>query len=413
MDIQISKAILSGKVKIPASKSVSHRSIICAALSNSKSVIKNISYSDDIVATIDVMKSLGAEFELYDDYIVVKGIDGNFSKNNKSEISVGVKESGSTFRFLLPMLSMIGSEVCIKTEGKLIDRPLDVYYDVFKKNDIGYKIDGKNFIISKSTGIDSGRYSIKGNISSQFVSGLLFLLPLLKGDSILEIEGDLESKSYVDLTLDCLQKFCVKVDNIGYKKFAIKGNQRYISTDIDLEGDYSQYAFFHIANELGSKIEISGVDKNSLQGDKKVIEIVDNYKKDDNYSFDGCNVVDVVPIISLFACINCKESRIYNISRLRMKESDRIEAVCSVLRSLGADISADESSIYIRGVNNLKGGVEVDSFGDHRIAMMTAIAGSICENDIVLKNAEVVSKSYPDFWEVYSNLGGRIKTLVD
>lgn len=420
LDLKISSSSLRGSVRIPASKSMAHRSIICASLSNSECKISNISYSDDIVATIEVMKKIGAVFELHSDYMVVKGVGNRLGSFDKEKIEVNVRESGSTFRFLIPLLAIMNSDVEVYTEGRLIERPMGVYYDILDKNNIDYTVEGRVLKIYKdgekksnlkSPRIKTGRFKIRGDISSQFISGLLFTLPLLDGDSIIEVEGELQSKSYVDMTIDCLHRFCVKVDNMDYKKFIIKGNQSYISTDIFVEGDYSQYAFFYVANELGSKVSIFGMEEDSLQGDKKIVEIVEKYKENPNYNFDGSNVVDIVPIISLFASLCGRESKIYNVSRLRMKESDRINAVCDVLGRLGADISSDESSIFINGVEKLKGGVEVSSYGDHRIAMMVGIAGCLCENDIILKDAEVVSKSYPDFWRIYKDLGGKIEEV--
>lgn len=466
MDIRISKSKLCGEVKIPASKSISHRSIICAALSDSISRIDNVIYSDDILATIDVMKILGARFELNFDSMIVYGIGKdidntikgyqydnreniikdrqldntedvikdcqehrvNFydakASNSDDETVVNVRESGSTFRFLIPLLAMMNRDVRIKTEGRLIKRPMKIYYDIFEQNGIEYKIEDRDLIILKKTGVQKaispGIFKIDGNVSSQFISGLMFLLPMLNGDSEIEILGELESKSYVDLTIDCLQKFCVKVDNFGYKKFVIKGNQRYISTGLALEGDYSQFAFFYVAKALGSNLDIMGVDENSLQGDRKIVDIVDNYNKDKSYSFDGCNVVDIVPIISLYASVVCDSSRIFNISRLRMKESDRIEAVCDVLKNFGVNISSDMDSIYIKGGDNYlqdsdnakkNDVVVVSSHGDHRIAMTVAIAATVCDRDVVLKDAHVVSKSYPNFWDEYKRLGAKFDVI--
>lgn len=428
MNIEILPKILSGSIVPPPSKSIAHRAVICASFSDGISKISNIDFSDDIMATIGAMKVLGAKIDELDGELIVEGIyrKNNYrisNDNNKLNINkvIDCNESGSTLRFIIPMLTLFDDKFEIKTAGNLINRPLDIYFEIFDKVGIEYTKLDKTIKIVGGKKINLDRISIRGDISSQFISGLLMYLPLLEIDTKIEIVGQLESKNYVDLTINVMKDFGVSVENIDYKTFKIKGNQKYISNDLEVESDYSQAAFFLVANEIGNTLDISGLSKESKQGDKKVLEIVDYFKKKNNlnrenhqYCIDGRDIPDIVPILSLLFSMVDAKTIITNLDRLKIKESDRLENTRAELSKLGIDIEIEKiygkSALIISGIKdrNLKGGVVVDSHKDHRIAMMLAIAGTICEEKIKILDADCVSKSYPKFWDEYIRLGGEI-----
>jgi len=406
---------LTGEVTPPPSKSILHRYIIASSLAKGISKIENISYSDDIIATIEAMKKLGAKIEKKDNYLLIDG-SKTFDKkylNNNAEIDCN--ESGSTLRFLFPLSIVKQNRILFKGKGKLFKRPLSPYFENFDKYQIKYSYINENEILLDGE-LKSGEYEIDGNISSQFITGLLFSLPLLSGNSKIIIRGKLESSSYIDITLDCLNKFGIKIINNSYKEFIIKGNQTYKSGNYQVEADYSQGAFFLVANSIGSNIKINGLNSNSLQGDKKIIDFIskiDNWNKDEKLILDGSETPDIIPILSLKACISKKEIEIVNIARLRIKESDRLKATAQELPKLCFDLIEKEESILVNSRKNFNEisnntPVSLSSHSDHRIAMMLAIASTCYEGEIILDDLDCVKKSYPNFWEVFLSLGGKI-----
>ena len=405
---------LVGEVSPPPSKSILHRYIIASSLAKGISKIENISYSDDIVATIEAMKKLGAKIEEKDNCLLIDGTK-TFDKeylNKGSEIDCN--ESGSTLRFLFPLSIVKENKVLFKGKGKLFKRPLSPYFKNFDKYQIKYSYTNENEILLDGI-LKSGEYEIDGNISSQFITGLLFSLPLLYENSKIIIKGKLESSSYIDITLDCLNKFGIKIINNSYQEFIIEGNQTYKSGNYEVEADYSQVAFFLVANSIGSDIKINGLNVNSLQGDKKIVDFIseiDNWNKNEKLILDGSETPDIIPILSLKASISKKEIEIINIARLRIKESDRLSATVQELSKLGFDLIEKEDSILINSrkdfnkINNSP--VYLSSHSDHRIAMTIAIASTCYNGEIILDNLDCVKKSYPNFWEVFLSLGGKI-----
>ena len=406
---------LTGEVTPPPSKSILHRYIIASSLAKGISKIENISYSDDIIATIEAMKKLGAKIEKNNNYLLIDG-SKTFDKeylNNNSEIDCN--ESGSTLRFLFPLSIVKKNKISFKGKGKLFKRPLNPYFENFDKYKIKYSYINENEILLDGE-LKSGEYEIDGNISSQFITGLLFSLPLLNENSKIIIRGKLESSSYIDITVDCLNKFGIKIINNSYQEFIIEGNQNYKSGDYEVEADYSQVAFFLVANSIGSNIKINGLNTNSLQGDKKIIDFIsqiDNWNKEEKLILDGSETPDIIPILSLKACTSKKEIEIVNIARLRIKESDRLKATVKELSKLGFDLLEKEDSILINSrkdfykINN-NSLVYLSSHSDHRIAMTIAIALTCYNGEIILDNLDCVKKSYPNFWEVFLSLGGKI-----
>ena len=263
---------LGGSLKIPPSKSMAHRAIICAGLSKGNSIIENIEYSDDIIATINAMRALGVNIIEDKDRLIING-ENIFSNDSRV---IDCNESGSTLRFLMPIALIKNGESRFLGKGNLGKRPLKTYYDIFRKQGIAYTYDEGILNTFVKGNLKADEFRVEGNISSQFISGLLFALPLLDGDSKIVITTNLESKGYIDLTLFMLDKFGIKIENLNYKEFRIKGNQSYKPFNYRVEGDYSQGAFFFAAGALGNNIVCYDLEEKSKQGDKEVLDILEN-----------------------------------------------------------------------------------------------------------------------------------------
>lgn len=422
MKIEVLNTKLEGKVKIPPSKSMAHRGIICASLSSGVSVIDNIDYSDDINATIDAMVSLGAVIDKNEDKLTITGALHKDAKRSAAR-TVDCNESGSTLRFLVPISLLFDGMTKFIGRGNLGKRPLYTYYNIFKEQGIKYNaVDNKLNLMVKGR-IKAGEFVLPGNISSQFITGLLFTLPLLEGDSKIIISTELESKGYIDLTLACMKDFGIDIENRDYREFIIKGGQSYNSRNYRVEGDYSQGAFYLSANALGSKVELLDLREDSLQGDKEAIDILERMGakfefKDSITIKDNCKLKstlidasqcpDIIPVISLVAALSEGRTEIINAGRLRIKECDRLKAVATELNRLGAKVIEKEEGLIIDGVEELEGGIEVWSWKDHRIAMTLAIAATRCKNPIIIKDYDCVAKSYPSFFDDYKMLGGKV-----
>ncbi|MBW6410837.1 3-phosphoshikimate 1-carboxyvinyltransferase [Clostridium weizhouense] len=415
---------LKGKVTIPPSKSMAHRAVICAALGDGVSKIENIDYSDDIIATINAMVSLGAKITKNEDHLEIIGLKSEQGqKNIEYQRVIDCNESGSTLRFLVPIAALFEGCNRFIGRGNLGKRPLDTYYDIFDKQDIKYCYSKDTLDLNTEGKLKPGEFELKGNISSQFITGLLFALPLLDGDSKIIITTELESKGYIDLTLSAMRDFGIEIINNDYKSFEIMGNQTYKSRNYRVEGDYSQAAFFLVGDVLSNNIIIDGLKLDSLQGDKEVIDILERMgmklikysdgilgKTDRNLKstiIDASQCPDIIPVISLAASLSEGTTEIINAGRLRIKECDRLTAVRSELNKLGANITEKEDGLIINGVKKLKGGTNVWSHKDHRIAMTLAIASTVCEEPIILEDYECVSKSYPKFFDDFKVLGGK------
>ena len=404
---------LVGELSPPPSKSVLHRYIIASSLAKGVSKIENISFSEDIIATIEAMKKLGAKIEQKENYLLIDGSD-TFKKLNEN-IEINCNESGSTLRFLFPLSIVEENKVLFKGRGKLFKRPMTPYFKNFEKYKIKHSYIDENAILLEGQ-LKSGIYEIDGNISSQFITGLLFSLPLLEGESKIIINGKLESSNYIDISLDCLSKFGIKIINNSYQEIIIEGNQSYKVGNYRTEADYSQAAFFLVANAIGSKIKINDLSEDSLQGDKKIIDFIseiDKWSSKDTLILDGSETPDIIPILSLKAAVSGKKIEIVNVERLRIKESDRLKATVEELSKLNFDLIEKKDSILINSREALKANknekiVSLSAHSDHRIAMMIAIAATCYDGEILLDNLDCVKKSYPNFWEVFLSLGGKI-----
>lgn len=404
---------LVGELSPPPSKSVLHRYIIASSLAKGVSKIENISFSEDIIATIEAMKKLGANIEQKENYLLIDGSDT--FKNLNENIEIDCNESGSTLRFLFPLSIVEENKVLFKGRGKLFKRPMTPYFENFEKYKIKHSYIDENKILLEGK-LKAGIYEIDGNISSQFITGLLFSLPLLEGESKIIINGKLESSNYIDISLDCLSKFGIKIINNSYQEFVIEGNQSYRAGNYRTEADYSQAAFFLVANAIGSKIKINDLSEDSLQGDKKIIDYIseiDKWNFKDTLILDGSETPDIIPILSLKAAVSGKKIEIVNVERLRIKESDRLKATVEELSKLNFDLIEKKDSILINSRENFKVNknekvVYLSAHSDHRIAMMIAIAATCYDGEILLDNLDCVKKSYPNFWEVFLSLGGKI-----
>lgn len=431
MKIKIKPSTLNGTIEIPPSKSYSHRAVIAAALTDSEngeiSKVDNLKFSVDITTTTEIMENWGARITKGENWLEIMGNNGKVIPKDKY---TQCNESGSTIRFLIPVGLTNENELIFDGKGKLVDRPLDSYYKIFDKQGLKYKTTGNKLPLTVNGKLKAGKYEIDGNISSQFITGLLYALPLLDGDSKLTINKNLESKGYVDLTLEILELAGIEIKNNDYKSFEIKGNQKYKSFNYTVEGDYSQVAFWIVAGIISAnkdnEIKCLHVNKNSLQGDREVIEIVERMGADleisDDYIvvkpsktkgtvIDISQCPDIAPILTVLGALSEGETRIINGERLRIKESDRITSIKTELNKLGAKVEEEGDSLIIQGVSTFKGGVEVSAWNDHRIAMSLAIASTRCEDEIVIDEAESVKKSYPHFWDDFEKMGGEIEKI--
>lgn len=409
MDLRIIPSKLSGVVNVPPSKSVAHRMIIAAALADGVSRISNLFPSVDILATMDCMRSLGAKIDFDNDAAVIEGI-----KKAPDKAVLDCHESGSTLRFLIPVACALGVNAEFIGSGKLPQRPIATFTEELPRHGITFNFSdaesGNSLPCRVSGNLIPGRYSVDGSVSSQFITGLLLALSILDGESEITIVNKLNSKPYIDITLDALRMFGCKIHETenGYR---IIGGKRLNAHSCAVEGDYSQAAFFYVVNVLGANLEIRGLNNNSRQGDKKIVEICEQFIKTGNaFELDCSDIPDLVPILAVLASFCNGKSKLTNVARLRIKECDRLAAMETCLNRIGGRVSACEDCLEIEGVKTLSGG-EVECFNDHRIAMSMAIAATRCESPLIVRGAECVRKSFPNFFDVYSGIGGRYEEI--
>ncbi len=418
MRVKVYPSVVSGSITPPASKSLLHRSIICACMAKGESTIKNVIYSKDVEATLRAFESLGVKVIRDRNQIIIIS-DGYDSFTE--DVSIDCNESGSTIRFLIPVLSN-NKNAYFKGKSSLISRPMNIYEDIFNHQGLLFKRH-TDYIETKGR-ISSGYYQIPGDISSQFISGLLFILPVLDGDSIIEITGNFESSSYVDMTVKILNEFGIKVEKIG-PKFFVQGNQKYQNSSVKVESDYSQLAFFAVLGIVNNDIEIRNISSDSLQPDKQILAIIEQMgglieQLDDSLyihrsqttgiTIDLSQCPDIGPILGVLAACSNGTTNIINAKRLVIKESNRLLSTYEVLKEFGVDVLMSEDSLTIHGSMQLNAN-ELDSFNDHRMAMSIAIAATIASSPIIINRAEAIEKSYPTFYQDLASLGVRIEFL--
>lgn len=398
MRVTVYKSALSGEVRAIPSKSDAHRKLICASLAEGETVLSSGASSMDIDATIRCLNALGAHIEKTQD-----GWSVNPIRNvAKGCVSLDCGESGSTLRFMLPLIPALGADAVTSASGRLSERPNGPLIDALCLN--GARIKGETPPYGVSGCLSGGRYVLPGDISSQYFSGLLMALPRLGASSEIVCTTRLESSQYVDLTIGVMEQFGLRVMKrpSGY---AVPAPQKYAPPGrLAVEGDWSNAAFFFAANAFGSNVKIKGLDENSLQPDRAIISALQQLGGE----IDVSETPDLAPVLAAIATQFPGTTRIVNAARLRLKESDRLSATAEGLRALGANIEELQDALVIRGGAPLVGG-KVFAHNDHRIAMAMAIAGTVSEGPVEIDGAEAVNKSYPRFFDDFAGLGGRIR----
>ncbi len=405
MNLVITPTLLEGRVAPPPSKSQAHRLIIAAALSDGFCRLSNVDLSEDIQATLRCMRTLDADASA--DGTIIRGADLVDGHEEPAPEVMDCGESGSTLRFLIPVALALKGGGKFTGHGRLMERPQEPYFAIFREKGIAYE--QKNGVLTVHGRLTPGVYALPGNVSSQFITGLLYALPLLAGDSEIRLTTELESRGYVEMTLEALKCFGVEAQYDGKRTFHVPGNQYYQHRDLAIEADWSNAAFWYGAKFLGCPVEIGGLDGNSVQGDRAIAGFYERMQGKGRLELDVSQCPDLVPPLAAMAALRGGETTaIVNAGRLRIKESDRLAAVTQVLGALGARVEEYEEHLVIHGRDRLEGGVTVSGYNDHRIAMMAAIAAIRCQGPVTIAGAECVKKSYPRFWEDYERLGGNI-----
>ena len=417
MDCKTHGSIQNCVIKAPPSKSMAHRAILAAMLSQEPCVVDNVCLSADVKATLSAAKSLGKNWTFSDGKVT-------FGKKEQVDFAnINANESGSTLRFLIPICGAMGVKTTFTGQGKLPQRPYDILANVMTKNGVQFD---KNFglPLTISGQLKSGVYHVAGDVSSQYITGLLYALPLLGGDSEIVLTTPLQSKGYVDMTLSVLNDFGIKIEQTenGYK---IKGNQQYKAKDFVVEGDWSNGAFWLVAGALNNGITVTGLDANSLQGDKQILSVLKQMgakitQKQNEISLekstlkgveiDVSQIPDLAPILSVaLACANGK-GKITNASRLKIKESDRLQAINDNLQAVGIKTLLGNDWVEIEGCPDIAGG-NAKGFNDHRIVMSMAVLSTQTQNGITTNDAQAINKSYPDFFDIFTAHGGKANVI--
>ncbi|MBR4287109.1 MAG: 3-phosphoshikimate 1-carboxyvinyltransferase [Clostridia bacterium] len=395
MNVSITPSVAAGEVSAPPSKSVAHRLLICAGLSEGASVIDNIGTNDDITATISCLRALGAEIEING---TTARVTGASLKEKVTQKDFDCNESGSTLRFMIPV-SMLFAQKCRFTgRGRLMQRPQSVYKELFTEKDCYLRSDDNGLYVGGE--LKSGVFRIPGDVSSQFFTGLMFALPLLEGDSEIILTTELQSAPYVDITIDALKKFGVIIEK-NEQGFYIKGNQKYKSCNLSVEGDWSNAAFLEAFNLAGGSVNVNGLNPLSFQGDKICQEF---YKKlcEGTPVLDISQYPDLGPVLMVCAVLK-NGAKLTGTDRLKIKESDRGTAMAQEFKKFGVNVELGEDYIIIPDCVPQKPTEAIDCHNDHRIAMSFSVLCSVTGG--ILKDAQCVNKSYPDFFKDIKNLG--------
>lgn len=388
MNLCITPGPLEGTVTPPPSKSQAHRAILAQLLAGGGTV-SNLETSQDIEATqrcAAALKAQGTDLPLLD-----------------------CGESGSTLRFLIPIALALRGGGRFTGRGRLMDRPQKPYFDIFDEKGIFYE--QKDGALTVKGELKPGEYRLPGNVSSQFVTGLLYALPLLEGESRIVLTSPLESRGYVDMTLDVLDRFGVRVEVLE-DGFLVPGDQVFQARDFTIEADWSQAAFWLAAGLLGNPVLTVGLSDQSTQGDRVIDEHFASFAWGTwrTVEIDVSDCPDLLPPLAVMAAFHDGTTRLTNAARLRLKESDRLATVTKMLTALGGQVEEGPDWLAIPGTRFLKGGT-VDGANDHRIVMAAAIAATRCTGPVTILGAEAVNKSYPTFWEEYKRLGGEFDVL--
>lgn len=405
MDLLITPRRLSGAVTPPPGKSLLHRLIVCGALAEGVTSLHNFTPSEDLEATLACARALGARTEEGRAHEV--RVYGRGGKPETRQALYACGESGTTLRFFLPLsLALTGGGRFTGT-GRLLERPLGPYEALFAEKGIALRREADALAVSGV--LPAGDYRLPGDVSSQFFSGLLLALPLLMAPSTLEATTETESAAYIELTLSAQALAGVRVGGGDGRWTAMP--QAYQPFEAEAEADWSQAAFWLAARLLGSAVSVEGLSRASAQGDRRIEAFAESLSRAGDVRIDVSQCPDLLPSLSAMAAVREGLCRLEGAARLRYKESDRLSSVSAALRALGGEVQEEADALEIRGVKALCGGAPVDCRGDHRVAMMSAVAATRCENPVVLLGADCVGKSYPAFWRDYARLGGEIHVL--
>lgn len=397
MDITIQSGPLYGTVRAIPSKSQAHRLMICAAFADAPTYLECSQTNADIEATARCLNALGAEIQRTSNGYQIKPAT---TTPTKAVLNCG--ESGSTLRFLLPVVCALGVETTFQMEGRLPYRPLSPLWEELERMGCRLSHPTEDTICTAGQ-LQSGDFFLSGKVSSQFITGLFFATALLDGTSKITITDTLESKSYVDMTQEALKAFGVNTDD-----YCVAGSFPFRSPDkLVVEGDWSNGAFWLAAKTLCSHLSVTNLDPSSPQGDRACARILAELQE--NITVSAADIPDLVPILSVVA--GARKGAVFtDIARLRLKESDRVASVCNMLNALGATAYADENTLTV--VPGKYHGCTIDAVNDHRIAMSAAIAATVADGPVTILGAECVTKSYPAFWQVYKELGGKYEQHI-
>lgn len=432
MNLTLIPSALGGCVRIPTSKSEAHRLLIAASLSAlyngdhrpSICFVECTDTNEDIDATARCLNGLGAQITRTNNGFLVNPITSDALKSVPKGVIIDCGESGSTLRFLLPIIPALGLNARIQMHGRLSQRPLSPLYEELVSHGAILSEEGSNPLEVGGSLLDGNRdFSIRGNVSSQFISGLLFALPLLTKDITLTVTDKIESAPYIDMTIDAISKFTDKISGkLPILNISSSGNAK--NSLLIAGGDWSGAAFWLVAGVIGKRtITVSGIDIDTHQGDSAIIDVIRSFggkieigengitaypSRLHGTTVDAAQIPDLVPIIATLAAVADGKTHIVGAERLRIKESDRLMSVTKMLTELGADITELDDGLIISGVKHLLGGT-VDSCKDHRIAMSAAVASVVCKSPVNVIGAHHVAKSYPAFWDDYKALGGEFE----
>ncbi len=395
MKVKISPSKLKGKVTAPPSKSMCHRLLICAGFSEGESLISNVSYSEDILATLDCLSAMGAEIEKGENFVKVRGASPEKSKG----ATYNCRESGSTLRFFIPLAMLSESESLFTGYGRLMERPMEIYESIAKDKNLTYMKNSEGIRVRGV--LSQGNFTVPANVSSQFISGLLFALPLCEGDSTITLTGNIESRSYIDMTISAMALFGVSAVWQSESILYIKGSQQYKANNLAVEGDCSNGAFLDAFNLLGGDVSVEGLSDSTLQGDMIYREYF-SLLRQGTPTLDIKNCPDLAPILMTLGAAK-NGCRLINTARLKIKESDRGAVMAQELSKFGADIKVYDNEIVVKKAVLYTPKDDLYCHNDHRVVMSLAVLASAYGG--ILEGAEAVKKSYPDFFSKVNSLG--------
>lgn len=413
MDKSVSGGRLKGVVAPPCSKSYAQRALAVALLAKGRSVLRNMDFCKDTLSALDCIQMLGAKVERTDDNTIV--VDGGLAPQSDS-LCVG--ESGLSARLFTPIASLCSEPIVINGEGTLLYRPMDMMIHPLRRLGVDVRDGGGRLPIEVCGPMQGGEIDVDGSVSSQFVTGLLLSLPLADNDTVINVAGAV-SKPYLDMTIDTAARFGVAIEHNDYEQFYIAGGQSYTPTDYAVEGDWSAAAMLLVAGAVAGEVTIKNLSMLSKQADVAVCDalvragaelttegntVTAAHRELRGFEFDATNCPDLFPALATLAAAAEGESRIVGTRRLEHKESNRAEAIRKEFGKIGIEVDLSEPNVMKITGGKITGGVEVESYGDHRMAMTLAVAALLSDREITIKGAECVSKSYPDFFETLSML---------